>query len=372
MRTIYLIRHGQTEPVICRGRCICRTDVPLSAEGRREAEKLGPWLQSHPADFIFSSPLCRCRETAALMAAGARREPGGIEVVDGLAELAGGLWEGRPFAEIRARFPDLYEARGKSLGTVAPPGGESFVDGGRRLGRVLQELLARTKDAAGDLVIVAHSGVIRGLLCLLLDWDPARIMDIPQPSGGITRIEAGADGSLSVQMKDIGLSPAMYPGRDACHALWERWRLPEEVRVHQQAVADLAGGWAETLRERGLDLDPELAFEAGLLHDIARLEPEHAQTGAKALRQEGYPKIAHIIRVHHGLTGGEEYRLTEASLVFLADKRMQGGQRVSLKERFERSRAKCRTSEAEDSWRKQYGQAMAVQRNLDSILGENA
>ena len=92
---------------------------------------------------------------------------------------------------------------------------------------------------------------------------------------------------------------------------------------------------------------------------------------AKLLREEGYPELSHIVRVHHGMAGGEEYRLTEASLVFLADKYMQGDKRVSLEERFEKSRAKCRTPEGMENHQKQYRQAAAIKRNLEYILGEN-
>ena len=141
------------------------------------------------------------------------------------------------------------------------------------------------------------------------------------------------------------------------------------IRDSQEAVAALAGKWAEELKEKGWKLDPELAFEAGLIHDIARLKPEHPKAGAKLLRREGYPGLAHIVRVHHGLTGGEEYRITEASLVFLADKHIQGDRLVSLEERFAGSAGKCKTPEAAASHERQYSQAMAIERNINHILG---
>ena len=77
MRTIYLVRHGQTEESLGKGRCICRTDIPLSGEGRRQAQALGDWLgaelkNKRQAVRIFTSPLSRCRETAEIMAAGAQ------------------------------------------------------------------------------------------------------------------------------------------------------------------------------------------------------------------------------------------------------------------------------------------------------------
>ena len=109
MRTIYLVRHGQTEESLGKGRCICRTDIPLSGEGRRQAQALGDWLgaelkNKRQAVRIFTSPLSRCRETAEIMAAGAQGLA--AETEDSLIELSGGLWEGLPFAEIRERFSE--------------------------------------------------------------------------------------------------------------------------------------------------------------------------------------------------------------------------------------------------------------------------
>ena len=385
MRNIYLVRHGETEPGMRKGRCICRTDIPLSAEGVRQAEALGVWLASRSVSRIFASPLSRCPETAWIMAREAEFACGGkqapkpeaacaslvIEAVEELSEIAGGLWEGMLFSEIRERFPETYEARGKALGTVAPPGGESFLEGGIRLYRAIRRLLGGTGRSEGDLVLVTHSGVIRGLLCLMFGWDPARIMDIPVPCGSVTRLWTEGEGELLGRIEEAGVRPGRYPGREACLRLWDRYDLPDHIRAHEEAVAELACGWAGKLCEKGQPLDAELTYEAALLHHIARLGPDHARAGAKLLREEGYPELSHIVRVHHGMAGGEEYRLTEASLVFLADKYMQGDKRVSLEERFEKSRAKCRTPEGMENHQKQYRQAAAIKRNLEYILGEN-
>ena len=153
-----------------------------------------------------------------------------IEAVEELSEIAGGLWEGMLFSEIRERFPETYEARGKSLGTVAPPGGESFLEGGIRLYRAIRRLLGGTGRSEGDLVLVTHSGVIRGLLCLMFGWDPARIMDIPVPCGSVTRLWTEGEGELLGRIEEAGVRPGRYPGREACLRLWDRYDLPDHIR----------------------------------------------------------------------------------------------------------------------------------------------
>ena len=53
---------------------------------------------------------------------------GKIEIIadEALREVSVGRWEGLSFAEIRERWPELYEARGENMSSVAPPGGESL------------------------------------------------------------------------------------------------------------------------------------------------------------------------------------------------------------------------------------------------------
>ena len=362
MRLVYLVRHGET---VTRGRgsfCICREDIPLSRRGREQALLLAEWYREKDRGQVFSSPLSRCVETASVMAGG--REP--VREEPELTEISGGDWEGRSFEEIRTCYPALYEQRGRCLGAVAPPGGESFLQGGIRLRSAVERLLKQTE---GDLVLVTHSGVIRGLICQLLNWDPARIMDIPLACGTVSRLEAEGD-RLSVELDHVGIRPAVCPGREECFRLWDRFQVPGPVREHQQAVAELAGGWADRLAVAGLPIDRELTYEAALLHDIARTKADHAAQGGRILRGEGYDRLARIVAVHHGLPPGEENCLTEASLVFLADKYVKGSRLVSLEERFTASMGKCSGSEAVRSHENQRRQAEAVARRLAAVLGE--
>ena len=60
MKTIYFIRHGQTQ-YNQEGKFIGFTDLPLSLKGREKIKTL--WEANKPkVDMIFSSPLKRCIE----------------------------------------------------------------------------------------------------------------------------------------------------------------------------------------------------------------------------------------------------------------------------------------------------------------------
>ena len=93
-------------------------------------------------------------------------------------------------------------------------------------------------------MLVTDSGVIRGLLCLMFGWDPARIMDIPVPCGSVTRLWTEGEGELLGRIEEAGVRPGRYPGREACLRLWDRYDLPDHIRAHEEAVAELACGWA--------------------------------------------------------------------------------------------------------------------------------
>ena len=62
---IWLFRHGETEWSLS-GQHTGRTDLPLTAAGRRRAEALGRRLSGRPFALVLSSPLSRALETCRL------------------------------------------------------------------------------------------------------------------------------------------------------------------------------------------------------------------------------------------------------------------------------------------------------------------
>lgn len=362
MRTIYLIRHGEPERTGAVSRCLGHTDLALSIRGRKESRELAGWFQDRPLEAVYSSPLARCMETA-MCIAGQQRP---VYVDDGLVELDAGEWENLDFDQIRRRYPKLYEERGKSIGTVPPPGGESFAQGGERLARALAGIMERT---AGDVAVVTHRGVSRGFLCRLLGWDIHRVLEVPQPYGGISRVITDENHGFYGSYEQTGIRPLVCPDHVTCRRLSDRYGVPEHIRLHEAAVARLAYQWAVGLRSLGYDVDPDLVRAAGFLHDIARLKPDHAGAGAELLRREGYPVTAGIIKSHHRLEKGQELCLTEASLLFLADKMTLEDRMVDIEERFRRSALKCATPQARENHRLQYDQARSVKQCLKAALG---
>ena len=359
MKTIFLVRHG--EPVSGKHRCLGQTDVPLNELGLYQAECLREWFADKSLAAVCSSPSERCVQTAQIIADG--HIP--MDTWPALRELDCGLWENLSFDDIRKRYPKEYEKRGEHLGTTAPPGGESIMDAGVRFGSCLEHL-ARELD--GDFAVVGHSGASRGFLCSLLGADPDDVFAIPQPYGALSVLKW--DGK-KFDVLCVGVKPNRWPDDNELKQLVEKYKMSENILAHCLAVANLAHSWAERLEKSGVELESELLCAACKLHDIARAEEggTHARTGAKLLEKEGYPALAELIRQHHDL---EQDASLEARLLFLADKMIRETEKVSLKQRFESSKAKCQTEQALAVWQSRYDTALKAEAELKNMLAVDA
>ena len=166
---IFLVRHGKSarhESPIYLG----QSDVPLSDHGRHEAAKAGEKLLKHDArpKRIYSSDLCRASETAEIIS----EKLGGVPVIlDKLfREMSMGSWDGELIADIKVKFPGEYERRGDDIRNYRTPGGENFYDLHGRVVREFHRIFAedfrevKNSDRdPGDLIIVAHLGVVTSL-----------------------------------------------------------------------------------------------------------------------------------------------------------------------------------------------------------------
>jgi probable phosphoglycerate mutase len=153
---VVLVRHGETEWTIS-GRHTGRTDVPLTEEGRRQAERLGPRLSGRKFVLVLTSPLQRARETCRLAGFGDV-----AELCDDCREWDYGEYEGRTTAEIRA------EAPGWSLWRDNVPGGETAAEVAARADRVIERL----RRADGDSLVFSHGHFLRVLAARWLGLGP--------------------------------------------------------------------------------------------------------------------------------------------------------------------------------------------------------
>ncbi len=156
---VLFVRHGLTAWNEA-GRIQGQTDIPLSEAGRRQVDG---WRL--PAVFAsarcFTSPLGRAHETAARLGLkGCATDPR-------LCEMAWGAHEGETLDALRRRHGSTMadeEARGLDF---RAPGGESP----REVAARLASFLGDAADGAGDIVVVAHKGILRAAIVLAFGWD---------------------------------------------------------------------------------------------------------------------------------------------------------------------------------------------------------
>jgi broad specificity phosphatase PhoE len=144
---VFAIRHGETAWSLS-GQHTGTTDIPLTKNGRRLAERMRPALAGKAFALVLCSPMQRAHDTCKLAGLGAAA----------------------------VTEPDLVEW---NYGQYGCPGGESPEQIGARVDRVI----ARARAAEGDVVLFAHGHVLRVLA--------ARWIGLPASAGQHFLLDTG-------------------------------------------------------------------------------------------------------------------------------------------------------------------------------------
>lgn len=165
---LLLVRHGAVE-ASKEKRFIGQMDVALSPEGFAQAQRLSRYLENFDPVQVWSSDLSRAVQTAAVVCRERRVE---LQTDFSLREIHLGKWEGADMAEIRRRYPEAWETRGREMDRFRPPEAESFADLQRRIVPCIHRIAG---SVSGNVLIVTHAGVIRVFLCHILEM-PLRFL----------------------------------------------------------------------------------------------------------------------------------------------------------------------------------------------------
>jgi alpha-ribazole phosphatase len=172
-KQLYLLRHGATGRP---GLYIGSTDIPLAEEGKEQVMQTGRLLALECIDHIYCSPMKRCRETLNLLHLNAS-----FEIDENVREIDFGRWEGRSFEEISHTDNALVENWRIDGESFCFPEGESVKSFNKRVEIFAKRLLA---GPGNKILILAHGGTIRHLLCTFLDLSPEKriIFDVQTAS----------------------------------------------------------------------------------------------------------------------------------------------------------------------------------------------
>ncbi|WPO76740.1 histidine phosphatase family protein [Streptomyces sp. KN37] len=168
MTDFILVRHGETE-WHAENRYAGRTDVPLTELGHKQAANLGAWAAGQRLDAVLCSPLSRARLTAEPAATALGLTP---RVDERLYEVDFGRGDGLTRAEMAEEFPDALAAFLADPVAHHLPGGEDPEEAAGRAIACLEEVAEELPD--GRVLVVAHSTLVRLVLCRLLGIPLAR------------------------------------------------------------------------------------------------------------------------------------------------------------------------------------------------------
>ncbi len=142
----HFLRHGQTD-WNAGGLLQGRTDVPLNATGRTQADEAAILLAETPITTICCSPLGRARQTAEIVNEVLKCR---LVVIDELRECSFGEAEGKPVGG--CSFDGLIR--------------RAEIHGGEPFRLFVERVIGGIKQAVahpGPVLIVAHGGVFRAL-----------------------------------------------------------------------------------------------------------------------------------------------------------------------------------------------------------------
>ncbi|MDQ8022051.1 MAG: histidine phosphatase family protein [Moraxellaceae bacterium] len=148
------VRHGETSWNSSR-RLQGHVDIPLNANGVRQAQAAARLLGGKTFDAVLSSDFARARVTAEFIAA-VRGVP--VQLVTGLRERNFGVFQGLFPGEADLRYPiEQTRLRTRQIDFV-PSGGESLAQFATTVTETIRNIAAR--HAGGTVLCVTHGGVL--------------------------------------------------------------------------------------------------------------------------------------------------------------------------------------------------------------------
>jgi broad specificity phosphatase PhoE len=162
--TWYIIRHADKEAGSFYNARLRHSDPPLSAKGRLEAQKLTAYFSEKRVAAIYVSAYQRTLQTIQEVASQHNLTP---IVDDRLNEIDNGIIEGLTDPELQQEFPDTWKAFIERKTDFRFPEGETGTEAQQRMINFFAEKLPAHGEA--DIILVSHDGLIRALMCYLMD-----------------------------------------------------------------------------------------------------------------------------------------------------------------------------------------------------------
>jgi broad specificity phosphatase PhoE len=178
----YIIRHSDKEEGDFYNPKLKPQDPPISEKGRLKARKLFSYFSNKSIDRIYISEYIRTEQTIKNFAEKRELSP----IIDNrLNEFDNGLIEEMSEKTLQQRYPDVWKAFQERDRDFQFPEGESGEEARKRI----ESFFNDKRISNEDLIIVSHDGLIRLLMCYILEIPVYRRWDFQVDTCGIMEIE---------------------------------------------------------------------------------------------------------------------------------------------------------------------------------------
>ncbi len=202
---LFFVRHGESTANILREFSNTGWKHGLTEKGIQQAHALADRFKGMEISRIYTSPLQRAVQTAAIVA---ETTGAAYVITDGLREFDTGITEGKsdPASwELWKKVMDDWNQYG--LWNERIEGGESFNDMRARFLPFLNRLLAEPPGRHGDLMLIGHGGLFYCMLPLVLtNISQSEINLWGFPNTGYVLAEAYPKGLLCLEWCGISFS----------------------------------------------------------------------------------------------------------------------------------------------------------------------
>lgn len=230
-RRIYLMRHGAVAYFDGAGRPVAPDEVPLTDEGRAQADAACALLADADLDRVIASGLARARETAELAAP--RHE---VETWPELREIAGDRFASIPPDELEQAFVHAFH------GIV--PNDKRFL-GGETIGELFDRVLPAVERLLADerwdtALVVAHGAVNRAILSYALLGERTFLGRLEQAPGCLNVLDVARGPSPEWIVRAVNIAPAdPAHGTTRLTQMEQYWReyVPEVEAGREPRVA---------------------------------------------------------------------------------------------------------------------------------------
>lgn len=163
--TLLVVRHGQDEDNAS-GILNGHRDNPLTELGMEQARTVGRKLKGTPVAMIFSSPLRRASQTAAIIA-GEMGRPGEVMKKSLLIERDFGEMTGKPVAEIPIHATSLL-VTDRVIYFLEPEHGETFPEVYARAEKIVAEM--KQFFPGQTVLLVCHGDIAKMIQAVVKGW----------------------------------------------------------------------------------------------------------------------------------------------------------------------------------------------------------